>query len=287
MLALDAQSFVIRFSSFAKMVRLPGIAPGPAPWRGAILLLNHNREVSIAAMPRRTHAQTNLREISEKLSPRQLVALFAATLLLLTSCGLGPEQISLSDPKIQPLLKAMTEVDRSALGFTPVTTNAQIKLELASGRTHDAMLHVYGDTSRTIAFRKIESGYRWIFEQETYKGPKWYQTVDGTFRESMLIEYQTERIDGVPTNQLHIRYTGSDTNLTDRELMLADVRPILEKWSTAPVEPWPGYIQGAPDFAPLLFGLFMLGALLVGCIGRMTKIFDSVETGFFGDKVSS
>ena len=26
-----------------KLVRLPGIAPGLAPWRGAILLLNHNR----------------------------------------------------------------------------------------------------------------------------------------------------------------------------------------------------------------------------------------------------
>ena len=28
-----------------KLVRLPGIAPGHAPWRGAILLLNHNREI--------------------------------------------------------------------------------------------------------------------------------------------------------------------------------------------------------------------------------------------------
>jgi hypothetical protein len=27
-----------------KLVRLPGIAPGRAPWQGAILLLNHNRE---------------------------------------------------------------------------------------------------------------------------------------------------------------------------------------------------------------------------------------------------
>lgn len=26
-----------------ELVRLPGIAPGPAPWQGAILLLNHNR----------------------------------------------------------------------------------------------------------------------------------------------------------------------------------------------------------------------------------------------------
>jgi hypothetical protein len=29
--------------SAIKMVRLPGIAPGHPPWRGDILLLNHNR----------------------------------------------------------------------------------------------------------------------------------------------------------------------------------------------------------------------------------------------------
>lgn len=161
----------------------------------------------------------------------------------------------------------MERVDRESLGFTQVTTNAQLTLELhPSGEAYDAMLHVYGATSRTIAFRKTASGYRWIFEQESYEGPKWHQTVDGTSRESMLIEYQTERVDGVPTNQLYIRYTGSDTNLTDREFTLAEVRPILETWSTTPVEPWPGYIDGAPDFAPLMFVLFMLAALLVGCV---------------------
>src|SRR5206468_3782880 len=30
-------------SSFIELVRSPGVAPGQAPWRGAILLLNHNR----------------------------------------------------------------------------------------------------------------------------------------------------------------------------------------------------------------------------------------------------
>lgn len=30
------------------MVRLPGIAPGRAPWQEAILLLNHNREIKRA-----------------------------------------------------------------------------------------------------------------------------------------------------------------------------------------------------------------------------------------------
>ena len=29
----------------SRLVRLPGIAPGRAPWQGAILLLNHNREI--------------------------------------------------------------------------------------------------------------------------------------------------------------------------------------------------------------------------------------------------
>src|SRR5437899_11920626 len=115
--------------------------------------------------------------------------LFFATLLFgallaLGGCGLSPKKVSLSDLEIQPLLKAMEQVDRDSLGFTPVTTNAQISLELHSpGGAYDAMLHVYDATSRTIAFRKTESGYRWIFEQESYEGPKWYQTVDGTFRE--------------------------------------------------------------------------------------------------------
>jgi hypothetical protein len=39
------------------MVRLPGIAPGHARWQGAILLLNHNREIkragSVIAFPAR------------------------------------------------------------------------------------------------------------------------------------------------------------------------------------------------------------------------------------------
>jgi hypothetical protein len=56
----------------------------------------------------------------------------------------------------------MEQVDRTALKFTPVTTNARITLELSSHVSYDAMLHVYDRTSRTIAFRKTPSGYRWI-----------------------------------------------------------------------------------------------------------------------------
>lgn len=193
----------------------------------------------------------------------------AIAILAVTTAGCDhgpfPEKVLLSDPKVQPFLEAVAQVDRTSLGFTPLTTNSQFKLEFASSREYDAMLHVYGETSRTISFRKTKSGYRWTGEQEVYQGPKWYQTADGTFREFMVIEYQTERINGIPTNQLHIRYTGNDTDLIERELTLADVRPIIAKWSTKPVEPWPGYLDGAPDFAPLLFVLFMLAALAAGC----------------------
>ena len=39
------------------LVRLPGVAPGLSPWRGGILLLNHNREIkragSVIALPAR------------------------------------------------------------------------------------------------------------------------------------------------------------------------------------------------------------------------------------------
>lgn len=199
---------------------------------------------------------------------RRLVfgAVLLTVILAVEGCGLIPEKVSLTDPRVEPLLKAMDQVDRTALGFTPVTTNAQINLELHSGGAYDAMLHVYGATSRTIAFRKTQSGYRWISEQEIYEGPNWDQTVDGTFRESMVIEYQTEPVNGIPTNQLYIRYTGSDTNLIGRKFTLTEVRPILEKWSTSPVAPKPPDLPGAgfdPGFA--MFVLFMILALLAYC----------------------
>ena len=34
--------------AYLRLVRLPGIAPGRAPWQGAILLLDHNREIKRA-----------------------------------------------------------------------------------------------------------------------------------------------------------------------------------------------------------------------------------------------
>jgi hypothetical protein len=232
---------------------------------------------------------------------------FAMTLLMASlafqGCWLAPDKASLSDPQIQPLIKAMDQVDRASLGFTPVTTNAQISLELHSaGGTYDAMLHVYGATSRTIAFRKTSTGYRWISEQEIHEGPKWYQTVDGTFRENMVVEFQTERVNGIPTNQLTIRYTGNDTNLQGRELALTEAIPILEKWKTSPLEPQPPDLPGSGDeigplVVPLIF-VFLVGCCLALMLGTLCCaiaaavlaagiISTSVLTGFLRKKVST
>ena len=185
-------------------------------------------------------------------------------------CGLVPEKVLLSDPRIAPMLKAMEGADRQGLGFSPVTTNAQIRLEMASGRAYDAMLHVSGETSRaTIAFRQTPSGYRRISEQATHDGPEWYQTADGTFREHIVVEYQTEAVIGIPTNQLCINYTGSNTNLAGHQLTLEEIRPILAEWEKTPAKPKPANLPSEgfdPGFA--LFVLFTVLALIAaGCLG--------------------
>lgn len=152
-------------------------------------------------------------------------------LLLSVSCGFWPEKVDMSDPKLQPMLKAAAVFDRITFGFSPIPSKADVRLELRSGREYDAMLHIYSKTSRTIAFRKTEEGYRWIGEQESFQGPKQYTTVDGTFYESITLTYDIEKVSGYPTNKLNVSYWGEDPRLVDRrELTLKEVQPILKDW---------------------------------------------------------
>jgi hypothetical protein len=186
---------------------------------------------------------------------------------LICGCGLAPQKVSLSSPEIKPLLAAIEKVDRATLGFTPISTNAAIRLELSSRANYDAMLHVYGDTSRTIGFRKEGDGYRWISEQEIHTGPKWQQTIDGNFRERIVVEYQTERVNGIPLNELQIVYSGDDPEIKSIEkLTLVDAQGIFARWKNAAVEPKPPLVSG-DDFDPglLMFALILLLMFLVAC----------------------
>jgi hypothetical protein len=157
---------------------------------------------------------------------------FVLVLLLLElGCGLIPEGVSQDDPRLKPMFDAMARVDRGAMGFTPIARDAEIRLEWGRGRTYDAMLHVYKKTSRTVAFKRAADGYEWIGEQETFKGPKEYTSVDGTFNEAITITYDRVPISGFPINTIAINYRGEEPELASPRLLSLDVvRPWLKKW---------------------------------------------------------
>jgi hypothetical protein len=158
--------------------------------------------------------------------------LVAGFTLLFASCGFIPQEVSWDDPRLVPLLKAIDAVDRSSLGFTPVDRSSRVRLESRPRAGYDAMLHIAGKTSRTIAFRKIANGYKWIEEQEIYTGPKSYTTVDGTSREQIFVTYGVESVSGFAPNKLHVDYWGEDPRLPAHQpLTLEQVAPIIAEWS--------------------------------------------------------
>ena len=160
-------------------------------------------------------------------------ALWATTLaLLFASCGFIPQKVSWDDSRLIPLLKAIEAVDRSSLGFTPIDRSSTVRLESSPRAGYDAMLHIDGKTSRTIAFRKTANGYKWIEEQECYTGPKSYTTVDGTSREQIFVTYCIEPVSGHAPNRLHVDYWGEDPRLPAHQpLTLEQVRPIIAEWN--------------------------------------------------------
>jgi len=92
----------------------------------------------------------------------------------------------------------------------------------------------YGETSRTIAFRKTPTGWKWIHEQETFTGPNLYTNVDGVFHEEIVLTFGIEPTSGHGTNKLYVQYYGEDSRLTSvpnqHDLTLSQATPILEEW---------------------------------------------------------
>ncbi len=157
---------------------------------------------------------------------------FASVVSLTAGCGFVPEKVSLSDTRVAPLIQAATNFDRAIYGFTPVPTNADVRLESRSRTGYDAMLHFYGDTSRTIAFCKTPTGWKWIHEQETFSGPNLYTNVDGVFPEQIVLTYGIEPTSGHTAHKLHVQYHGEDSRLTSNQydLTLTQATPIIEEW---------------------------------------------------------
>jgi hypothetical protein len=148
---------------------------------------------------------------------------------------LTPTKIDYNNAELKPLWKAMTEVNRDSLGFTPIDENADISIENESilfEKPYDKMIHIYGKTSRTIAFKKIDSEkYVWIGEQEIYTGPRKFETADGEQNEQITITYHKSPISGAPLNVIYINYFGPDEKLSqNQELKITDIKPFIENW---------------------------------------------------------
>ncbi len=93
------------------------------------------------------------------------------------------------------------------------------------------MLHIAGQTSRTIAFRITPDGNKCIHEQEINTGPKTYTNVDGTHNEQIVVTYGIEPVSGHTANKLHVVYWGEDSRLpAHQQLSLDQVRAIITEW---------------------------------------------------------
>ncbi len=169
---------------------------------------------------------------------RNVTTLAALAIVASTfACGFAPESVSFEDPRVVKLLDAAKAVDRDSLGFTPIDRTAKLQLEWRPRAGYDAMLHVYGKTSRTIAFRRTGDSYEWIHEQEIFEGPMEYETPDGRFHEAITLTWEAVSIatQGMPLRQLRVGYRGDDPKLSDLDasgkLSLDIVRPVLKAWA--------------------------------------------------------
>lgn len=150
------------------------------------------------------------------------------------ACGFVSERVSVDDQRVVELMASARAIDRAALGFSPIDRTAEFLLEWRPRAGYDAMLHVDGRTSRTIAFRRSNTSYEWIGEQETFEGPAEYDTVDGRFHEAITITFEKVPLSGVPLNRIYVQYRGEDERLLNqdlhRQLSLYDIRPVLVEW---------------------------------------------------------
>ena len=164
--------------------------------------------------------------------------LLAVGVVFLSGCDSGTGKVSLTDPALAPMLQAMAAVDRAALGFTPIPTNAMVHLDSRSGARYDAMLIIfdtparYHGVYRNIEFGKTATGYKWLREFETHPGPMTFRQSGHTAHEEISIIYDATGISGVTPNKLHVYYHGPDSRLiSGKDLTLDEVRPILAEWS--------------------------------------------------------
>jgi hypothetical protein len=91
---------------------------------------------------------------------------------------------------------------------------------------YDAMLHFGGKASRTIAFRSDGTDYQWLGEQESFEGPRMWDTPDGSFHEQVVITHYKQAVPG-EYQGLTIQYSGPDENLNAKTA--TELQPYFER----------------------------------------------------------
>src|ERR1035437_7907917 len=143
-----------------------------------------------------------------------ITTLIAIAVIYLAGWYFGTRMISLSDPRLAPMLQAIDASDRVALGFSSIPTNAVVYLHSHSDARSDVGIIVfdspalYYEIYRGIEFRKTETGYKWIRELETHPGPNTFKQSGHTKHEEIYIAYDTTEVMGITPNKLHIHYEG-------------------------------------------------------------------------------
>ncbi|MES1202974.1 MAG: hypothetical protein ABUS57_16170, partial [Pseudomonadota bacterium] len=76
--------------------------------------------------------------------------------------------------------------------------------------------------------------FEWIGEQEIFQGPRTYHTVDGDFKEELVLTFEIAPISGNPHGQLNIQYSGEDQRLRrldiTEHISLEEAERVLHSW---------------------------------------------------------
>ncbi len=153
--------------------------------------------------------------------------------VFLVGCGLVPQKVTVTDPEVVSLFAAARSFPREEYGFSPLPSapSTDIRIERHEIGAYNLMLHIYDSTSRTIAFLKDHSGFKWIHEQEIFRGPHHFDSPDGQLQEQICLTYEVEPVSGHSSGGLDISYQGEDERLKSRpDLTLESILPILKEW---------------------------------------------------------
>ena len=135
-----------------------------------------------------------------------------------------------SDQSVQPYLQAINQSNRLSLGFSQIPPDAEVEVYENLSKITEVYIHAgpqtgwgyYTEWNDRLA--KVNGSYKWLSEEEIYAGP--HQT------ENIYIDYYTDSTIG-PSNIITVKYRGEDSRLSNKDLTLEEVQPIIIEWEKA------------------------------------------------------